>query len=294
MTAARTAKHIWLLPILPFALQFIAAPEALAWGDTGHRIVCQLAYIELNPAAKAKVDALIALDPKYRSFASSCTWPDAFPPQRPAEHFLNVPRGAHAIDPAKLCPVSDRCVASAILNDTRDLALAQDPMDRLRLLKSLGHWVGDIHQPLHVSFQDDKGANYIGASGQCSYSLHLAWDICIVESKIGTGEVAVAAALQREITEADRKAWMPAGLDAGAVASWASESLAIAERPPVQYCYWHDDACWYSQSGQQFTGQRRTVEITAQYLEEEAPVVRERLKQAGIRLAAILNAVLAD
>ena len=94
-----------------------------------------------------------------------------------------MPRGARTIDPANLCPTADRCVASAILNDARDLATAQDPDERLRLLKSLGHWVGDIHQPLHVSFEDDKGANFIEATGDCAVSLHLAWDICIVEKQ---------------------------------------------------------------------------------------------------------------
>ena len=276
------------------ASQLAAVPQAFAWGDAGHRIVCQLAYLELTPAAKAKVDALIALDPKFHTFAASCTWPDMFPPVRPAEHFLNVPRNARTVDPVNLCPVAEHCVASAILNDARELAAAQDAGERLRLLKSLGHWVGDIHQPLHVSFEDDKGANFIDATGACAGSLHIAWDMCIVEKKIGTDETAVAAALRGEIADENRKAWTPASLDAAAVASWANESLAIAESPFVQYCFRHTDGCWYAVEVRQFSGQKRSVEITAQYLEQEAPVVRERLKRAGVRLGAILNAALAD
>jgi hypothetical protein len=30
---------------------------------------------------------------------------------------------------------------------------------KLASLKFLGHWVGDIHQPLHVSFEDDWGGS---------------------------------------------------------------------------------------------------------------------------------------
>ena len=213
---------------------------------------------------------------------------------RPAEHFLNVPRGARTIEPANLCPTADRCVASAILNDARDLATAQDPSEKLRLLKSLGHWVADIHQPMHVSFEDDKGANFIDATGLCAVSLHLAWDMCIVEKQIGTGETAVAAALRSEIKDEDRKAWAPASLDAAAVATWANESLAIAESPFAQYCFRHADGCWYSVDERQFSGTKRKVEITAKYLEEEAPVVRERLKRAGIRLGAILNSAFSN
>ncbi len=288
---------MWRLAFLLFAaaaLELTATPNAFAWGDAGHRIVCQLAYLELTPAAKAKVDALIALDPKFRTFAASCTWPDMFPPVRPSEHFLNVPRSARTVDPASLCPTAERCVASAILNDARELASAQEPGERLRLLKSLGHWVGDIHQPLHVSFEDDKGANFIDATGVCGSTLHIAWDICIIETKIGSDEVAVSAALRSEITDADRKAWAPASLDAAAVASWASESLAIAESPFTQYCYRHTDGCWYTAEARQFSGQRREVRITEQYMEQEAPVVRGRLKRAGVRLGAVLNGVLSN
>ena len=124
--AGRKMGRLGLLVIAAVALQLAAAPSAFAWGDAGHKIVCQLAYLELTPAAKSKVDALIALDPKFRTFATSCTWPDIFPAVRPAEHFLNVPRSARTIEPANLCPMADRCVASAILNDARDLATAQD------------------------------------------------------------------------------------------------------------------------------------------------------------------------
>src|SRR5215468_9865344 len=173
-------RRVWLMLLGAAASGFIAAPEARAWGDAGHRIVCQLAYLELTPAAKAKADALIALDPKFKSFAASCTWPDIFPVVRPAEHFMNVPRGARAVEAGNLCPVAERCVAKAILNDVHELASNPDAGERLRLLKSLGHWVGDIHQPFHVSFEDDKGGNYIAASGGRASSLHLVWDVCIV------------------------------------------------------------------------------------------------------------------
>jgi S1/P1 Nuclease len=284
--------RVWLLLLGGAAFGFITALEACAWGDAGHRIVCQLAYLELTSAAKAKADALIALDPKFKSFATSCTWPDIFPVVRPAEHFLNVPRGSRTVEAGNLCPVAERCVTKAILNDAQELASNPGPGERLRLLKSLGHWVGDIHQPLHVSFEDDKGGNYIAASGGCASSLHLVWDICIVESQIGSDEGKAAALLRSEITDEDRKAWVPASLDPSAVAVWATESLEIATRPSVQYCFQHNGGCWYAPEAEQFAGERRTAGITAHYLEEEAPVVRERLKKAGIRLAAILNAVL--
>ncbi len=289
--SAATRLLVFLLASI--AAQSATAPQALAWGDAGHRIVCQIAYLELKPDVREKVDALIALDPKFHTFAESCTWPDVFPPVRPAEHYLNVRRSAQTVDAGKLCPTAGRCVATAILDDARDLALSIDAADRLRLLKSLGHWVGDIHQPFHVSFEDDKGGNFIDVTGLCALSLHLAWDICIIEKKLGGDDRAIAAELESEVSDAERSAWAAAPVDAAAIAAWATESLSLVTCPSVQYCFQHGDACWYSPDEPQFTGKKRTVEMTDSYLEEHGPVVRDRLKRAGVRLAAILNTIFA-
>ena len=197
MTHGRARPPFGLLSALLIAIalnsSFVA--QASAWGELGHQIICQIAYLELKPEIKARVDALIAIDPKFQTFADACTWPDKFPRIRSIEHFLNVPRTDQTVDPAHLCPVADRCVASAILNDTRDLAFSTDVNDQLRLLKSLGHWVGDIHQPFHVAFEDDKGGNAIQVTGLCARNLHAVWDSCIIEKKIGLDYPALAEAL---------------------------------------------------------------------------------------------------
>jgi S1/P1 Nuclease len=39
----------------------------------------------------------------------------------------------------------------------------------------VGHWIGDIHQPLHVSFEDYR-CNNIRVNGRCAGSLHATWD----------------------------------------------------------------------------------------------------------------------
>jgi hypothetical protein len=46
---------------------------------------------------------------------------------------------------------------------------------RLIVLKSVGHWIGDIHQLLHVSFEDDR-CNNIRVNGRCAGNLHATWD----------------------------------------------------------------------------------------------------------------------
>ena len=93
------------------------SPSAFAWGDVGHRVICQIAYEELKPEIRARVDALVAIDPKFRTFADACTAPD-HPHIRSPEHYVDLPRSAKGIEVAHPCPVADRCVISAILNDT--------------------------------------------------------------------------------------------------------------------------------------------------------------------------------
>src|SRR5262245_39755523 len=90
------------------------------------------------------------------------------------------------------CPTADKCVVTAILKDMRDLAFATDDKEQLLLLKSLGHWVGDIHQPLHVSFEDDRGGNKVEVDGPCGRNLHGVWDGCIQSEKIGDNPKTIA------------------------------------------------------------------------------------------------------
>jgi hypothetical protein len=75
------------------ALAFNASP-AEAWGATGHRIICQIAYLELKPEAKGRVDTLVAIDPRFRTFPDACTGADKLPrvaPQSITSIFLGVP-----------------------------------------------------------------------------------------------------------------------------------------------------------------------------------------------------------
>ena len=74
--------------------------------------------------------------------------------------------------------------------------------EQLESLKYLGHWVGDIHQPLHVSFEDDRGGNDVGVSGTlCRWNLHAVWDSCIIEQGLPGDPFSVARDLLDEVTD---------------------------------------------------------------------------------------------
>ena len=260
---------------------------AMAWGDLGHEVVCEIAFRELNPQARSKVASLIALDPDFRAFGKSCTWPDVFPRVRPPEHFANLSRAAKKIEVGAPCAGATKCVVTAIDNDMRDLAAGHDETDQLRLLKSIGHWVGDIHQPLHISFEDDRGANKIDVDAPCDSNLHSVWDNCI----LGQYAREVAIDLRGEITPQKRAEWVPGDVDLAAIVGWANESFTIAISPNVQYCVQKQGECWYAANQKTYpgSGPKRKVDANDAYLGLHAPTVRERLKMAGVRLAAVLN-----
>jgi len=133
--------------------------HAVAWGADGHRLIADVAEGLLSVPAKNEVLRLLALEPGA-TLASVSTWADeARTPVTAPWHYVNLPRDANCrYDPDRSC-VQGACVVSAI--DHQAAVLASDAPDeaRLKALKYLVHFVGDVHQPLHAGFADDRGGN---------------------------------------------------------------------------------------------------------------------------------------
>jgi S1/P1 Nuclease len=272
------------------AALLLYSPPAFAWGGLGHEAVCELAFRELDDTARRRVIALIRQDPEFTTFRASCNWADK-PRQRASEHFVNLPRDATVLGDDK-CPVAEECVVRAIEHDFAVLA-APDATDeeKLAALKFLGHWVGDIHQPLHAGFRDDRGGNHVRTLGSSCQNLHTLWDSCIVEERLGMHPLTIVPELRAGITDAQRSDW----LSSDAVA-WANESAAIAREPDVGYCVTIDDACRYeADNREREDGEpEKMVVANSAYLDLHAPVVRARIAMAGVRLAGLLNRALGD
>lgn len=298
MDRRRLSRPLGLLA----GLVWLAAnpPTACGWGSEAHEAICEIAYRELTPSTAAKVDALVAGDPAIGTFRLGCVWPDFGGSEqdgRRAEHYVNLPRTADSIREAR-CPQSQVCLFTAIDRDSAVLASARSSaQEKLHALRFLGHWVGDIHQPLHVSYGDDRGGNDVLVRNDlgCRRNLHDVWDNCMPEDLIrkraaGGGATGLASALRAEITPRERAAW----LAHGAPLDWANESFAIARQPAVRYCVQVSEACRYSKTRVRFDGhgRRRSESLSQDYEDEEETIVRERLEQAGVRLAALLEKLL--
>lgn len=249
--------------------------DALAWGDNAHQVICEVAFRLTKPATQVEIQRLINSDPAaaFPDFSESCVFPD-HPRIRAAEHFLNLPRDSAGLT-SDTCPLAPKCVLTAILSDQRILASRNETdANRLLALKSLGHWVGDIHQPLHVSFEDDVGGNTIRVSG-CGRNLHAVWDNCLVEYTVGRDVVKAATSMITTITPDMQAQWANS-----TPRDWANETFAIARAVTTGYCVMHGASCDQT---------HESMAITTEYLESNKPVVREQLLKAAVRLARLLD-----
>ena len=268
------------------AMACMSTTPADAWGKEGHLIVCEIAFQELKPAAKAEVIRLIGKDAGYSTFFESCFWADV-PKKRTKEHWVNLRRSAKTLRSSEPCPVNDPCLMKAIEGDLRTLKNpASTDSEKLRALKYLGHWIGDAHQPLHVSYKGDKGGNQISTSGSCSGNMHGAWDTCLPRRILGlTGGSSTS-----QIQSAGKDLWDEVKTDnrkAGWIQNdpldWANESYSIATAARVKYCTWRRGKCQRSGS----------VRVDQRYINRHDDTIKDRLKQGGVRLAAALNEALA-
>ena len=115
---------------------------------------------------------------------------------------------------------------------------ASEP-ERLESLKYLGRWVGDIHQPLHVSFEDDRGGNAIGVSGGlCIWDLHAVWDSCIIEQGLPGDPYTLARQLLSELADEDRATWR-----ASTPIDCADDSFALSVSPELRYGVGSETGC---------------------------------------------------
>ena len=136
---------------LATALIFLfCSSQAWAWGSEGHRIIAEIAEQYLEPGPAREVRGLLAIE-NAMSLAEVSNWTDEIRGQRRDTapwHFVDIPIGASAYDPARDCPRGN-CVVGKIdqfIAELRDQSLP--PGQRLEALKFVVHFIGDVHQDM--------------------------------------------------------------------------------------------------------------------------------------------------
>jgi hypothetical protein len=257
------------------ALALHTAPTAPpVWGFDAHRLICEIAWREMTPAARRRVTDLIANDRPWERFSDACIWADQVRGDSANEryttaHYMNVPQGSATVDPAQHCRET-YCITEAIPDLIE--AVGNPTLDRARrreALLFLVHFVGDIHQPMHVARPDDRGGNEVPVRFfNEDTNLHTLWDAGLVQRALL--DPWDAARLHESITPAERRAW--ADLDA---VTWATESYLIVER-------------------QAYRGVVAGAQLGELYADANREAVEGRIVQAGYRLGLLLNRLFQD
>lgn len=287
-------------------LVLVSAPS-FALGKLGHQLTCQLAFEQLTPLSQQKLTRLLNTMPNeelkalnkynYRdakepnTFAKACTWADAIKREPQFErfkswHYINVDRDKSAIN-QQSC--NKDCVTQAITYHQQQLASSTSDKEKRQALMFLGHWVGDIHQPLHVSFASDFGGNKTiveSADGQCT-NLHWMWDQCLLTRQLDTKDhQARYQFLHQKLTVLlDKNNNKIAKWQTDDVYTWASESIALARQPEFGYCtVTKNNVCRVN------TPQPHP--LMKNYQEHYAPVINQQVIKAASRLAYRLEQAL--
>jgi hypothetical protein len=278
------------------ALLFLLLPALLGWGRLGHAVIADIAYRELTPEARARVDAIMG----SQTIQETASWADGvrgrndeFPWTAPL-HYANLPADASAYDHATMKPQQGNVVSAVVHFAARVTDESLTDLERTRALMFLVHFVGDLHQPLHAGNAEDRGGNDIDIDwfGR-PRRLHSIWDSGIYDATTNDPWPVLSQKLYETTTDEDRLAWTAtdpaARADAdtdqltAAVGRWTLESRRFANTHAYQAAGFNED--------QPFAD---GTELGNLYAEHCRPVTDLRLKQAGVRLGRLLNALLGE
>ena len=235
----------------------------ISWGRTGHNVIGQIAANHLTDPANAQIKALLGSE----TLADVASWADDNrTPETAPWHFINVEPGL-SFDDFKQQVESKVDVYTVLVKEEGILADENASRgERTTALKFVVHFIGDIHQPMHVSRAEDKGGNTI----QVQYdghgtNLHSLWDTKLLEHA-GLSEGQLAQQIDKA-TLPEIKKWQD---DPQII--WAWESYQISTQLYAEI-------------------DKNGTEIDDAYYQSHYPVVENRIEKAGIRLAGILNAI---
>ena len=265
------------LGVLVIVAGTIKPATAWAWGDEGHRLVCGLALEYMSDKAKQFVKQTLSLGEYLdgnakNDFANACVWPDKakYSTWKGSyeEHFLDVPKADDHIDLARDCAALD-CIAVGIQRNlvylSKPAVSKREKARKAAALRFLGHFIGDLHQPLHVANDEDWGGNKIKVSwfGEAT-NLHAVWDAGIIEH----------ARLQypdgiKRLMALHEKVGSPNVLD------WMQESFHLAR-----------GIAYLDANGKPV---RSGAKLGDAYYKRCEPVVMQQLAKAGVRLAYLIN-----
>lgn len=273
---------------LLLAAAFLAAcvpSPVLAWGKTGHRVVAAIAETQLSGLARAHIREILG---PGETLDEAATWPDDMR-AAPAQFWQKTATPWHyvTVDGITYDHAPPEGDALQALGHFR--SVLQDPKaslaDKQLALRFIVHLVGDLHQPLHVGKCCDRGGNDVKVTwfGKPT-NLHAVWDSALPdEEQLSFSEL--AAKLERHISDRQLIQWWDIN-----PRDWISESAELRDTlyPTAA------DMPKPRKGEKAKNGQAPVPDLSYSYVYKFTPLMEQRLSQAGVRLAAYLNAIFAE
>lgn len=258
-------------------LSWIDPQIAGAWGVIGHQAVGLIAEKELTPSNRLAVLDLL----NGENLDSAAVWADKIKSipswnHTRSYHYADMPddmdymENLQNLSPQELAygdTVRALLKAEDILRDS-----GSNRADKRFALKFMAHFIGDIHQPLHVGRVEDKGGNTILVEWFGGKSnLHAVWDTLMIATfvernneinkkpvKLQDYMAALRTPLKKEISK-----WQNSY-----VLTWFKESLM--------------------QRNGAYSGDANESEL---YFNKNFNLPNEKILRAGYRLGAWLNSI---
>ncbi|AUC85020.1 S1/P1 Nuclease [Polaribacter sp. ALD11] len=251
--------------LLLISFFFVAKPtteEVVFWGQNGHRATGKIAENHLKKKAKRKIDKLL----KGQSLAFVSTFADEIKSDKAYRkysswHYVNMNIDESYADAAKnpkgdVVTAINKCIE--VLKDKNS-----SDEDKSFHLKMLVHFVGDLHQPMHIGQREDKGGNSIQVQwfGKGT-NLHAVWDTKMIEAwNMGYLELADNA---KDLSKKQIEA-----IEAGTLVEWVDEVHEVTKKV--------------------YNSVKAGDKLSYRYSYDHFGIVRDQLQIGGIRLAKILN-----
>ncbi|SNC61982.1 S1/P1 Nuclease [Hymenobacter gelipurpurascens] len=256
--------------LLPLFLLLLSPVTLWAWGVDGHRAVGKIAEQHLSRHARQQVQRILGTE----TLTLVSTWPDEirFYPEFKETgpwHYVNTPSGLN--HDQYLQQLNAQTEPNAYNMLAVKLKELKDPTktqaERAAALKFVVHLVGDVHQPLHAGHAEDKGGNDIKVKYRGKdTNLHSLWDSGLIDYQ-GLTYTEMATQYDRNLRRKEVKK-----LQKAAPEQWLWESYQACER-------------LYSETP---TG----ADLNYTYYPQHAELMRQRIVEAGVRLAYVLNEAL--
>ena len=248
--------------LLSFAIcvQTISASEY--WGKTGHRATGEIAQGYLSKKAKREINKLL----NGQSLAFVANYGDDIKSDNAYRkyypwHYVNFPFDSTY----ESLPKSEKGDLVQGIYTCIEMLKSEISTEGEKAfhLKMLVHFIGDLHQPLHVGLSEDKGGNNRQVTWfKKGTNLHTVWDTTMIEDyNMSYTELAANA---KNLSKLQLQK-----LQKGSVVDWIYDSRNLCK--------------------QVYENTEVGDKLGYRYMYDNMDIVRSQLQKGGIRLAVLLN-----